>query len=294
MNFRMYQASLSLMVLLNYIKLFPKKVVNVLLSFGLVRNEFLDFLGKHRDKFGSLIFDCGAYSQNKSKGMDVSYISLDSYKDYLLTHGELFDFYFNLDSDFSEDGFSNNLYNQMMLEDAGLTPVPVVHNIYNEEIDYYLEHGYQRIGLGSPQINRQDDVAHVMRRTHGSRVSLHALGQTGFDLLAYFPINSADSAMWARTGGWGYLSYWNPEKQGPDKTDKIYLQEFLHADRTNKVDFFNYEFRKDFEAYLKHNFGLKYYDFFGRGGAYNKMLVNLHYLVTLEEVINRMHLELGF
>ena len=164
-----------------------------------------------------------------------------------------------------------------------------MHDIYGPEIDQCIKAGYKRIALGSSQIRTQRDMAHVMRRLDGTGIKIHTLGKSGFNLLGYFLIDSSDSAMWAREGGYGYLCWLNPKRKGDDKTDRIYMEEYLSVKNSHKYSYFSYEFKEEFDAYLLKTFNLKYYDFFGRGNAYNKMLVNMYYYVILEEEINKMH-----
>ena len=166
--------------------------------------------------------------------------------------------------------------------------------IYTNEFKYCIQKGYKLIALGSTQITTQRSMAHVTRILNGTGIKVHTLGKSGWDLLAYFPINFSDSAMWARGGGFGYIYYWNPKREGENKTDRIYLEEFLNPNCKHKHSYYHYEYKDDFDAYLLNIFGLKYYDFFGKGNAYNKMLVNTYYYVTLEEEINKMHKYFGF
>jgi hypothetical protein len=298
-KFDYYQASLNMEVFLRFIEMFPEKSVNILISFAMLNHEVSDFLHTYRDKIGKIILDSGTWTLNKAKGSEAKHISLDNYMRYLKRFGHLFDFYFNFDSDFTESGTETNQYNQKILEDAGLNPVPVVHDIYGPEIDQYIEAGYKRIALGSSQIHTQRDMAHVTRRFDGADIEIHTLGKSGFKLLAYFPISSSDSAMWAREGGYGYLCWWNPKRKGENKTDRIYLEEYLSTEHSRQHLYFSYEYKDDFDAYLWDTFGLKYYDFFykdneGKSNVYNKMLVNMYYYVMLEEEINKMHQKFGF
>lgn len=298
-RFEYYQASLNLEVFLRFIKMFPGKTVNILLSYAMLTHEVSDFLHTYRDKIGKIILDSGTWTLNKAKGSDVKWINLDNYQRYLKRCGHLYDFYFNFDSDFTESGAETNQYNQMILEDAGLNPVPIVHDIYGPEIDQYIKAGYKTVGLGSTQIKNQEIMAHVIRCFDGTGIDLHTLGKSGWNLLAYFPISSSDSAMWARAGGYGYIHYWNPKREGDDKTDRIYLQEYLSTEHSRQIEYFNYEYKDDFDAFLLNTFGLRYYDFFGKdnadnSNAYNKMLVNMYYYVQLEEEINKMHKKFGF
>lgn len=293
-RFNYYQASLNLEVFLMFMKMFPEKKVNILLSYAMLNHEASEFLETYRDKIGKIILDSGTWTLNKSKNPDASWITLDNYMRYLKRFGNLFDFYINFDSDFSASGAETNEYNQMVLEDAGLNPVPVVHDIYGMEIEKFITAGYTRVALGSSQIKNQDIMAHVTRFFDGTGIDLHTLGKSGWNLMAYFPIASSDSAMWARDGGYGYLRWLNPNLKSDDKTDRVYMEEYLSTVHKHEHEYFSYEYKDDFDAYLLNTFNLKYYDFFGKGNAYNKMLVNMYYYVQLEEEINKMHQKFGF
>ena len=93
--------------------------------------------------------------------------------------GHKFDRYFNFDVDFSDQGFSTNWANQQQMEAAGLTPVPVVHNFFNFEIDFYMSLGkYPWLALGSAQSKSFDDFRYAMDRIKwkDSRVQLDGSG----------------------------------------------------------------------------------------------------------------------
>ena len=147
-KFDYYQASLNMEVFLKFSEMFPGKIVNILLSYAMLNHEVSDILHTYRHKIGKIILDSGTWTLNKAKGVEVKHLTLDNYMRYLKRYGHLFDFYFNFDSDFTESGTEINQYNQMVLEGVGLTPVPVVHDIYGPEIDQYIKAGYKRIALG--------------------------------------------------------------------------------------------------------------------------------------------------
>ena len=100
--------------------------------------------------------------------------------------------------------------------------------------------------------------------------------------------------MWAREGGWGRIRYWNPLKEGENKTDRIYLEEYIQTGSTDGIKFSTYQYRKEFEEYLWNTFSLKYDDLIGQDGAINKQLVNTHYFVQLEKIITAIHKKKGF
>ncbi len=292
--FDYYQASLNLQVFKMFIERFPNIVVNILLSYGSVNPDFLEYLDTYRHRIGKIILDCGTWTLNYAKNPDFKRITLDNYIRYLKRFGHLFDFYFNFDDNFTSSGVEKNQYNQKLMEDAGLSPVPVVHDIYGDEIDQYIYAEYKRVALGSSQVNSQRHMAQITRRFDGTGTELHLLGQSGIRLLGYFPISSSDSTLFANPGKMGFIKYWNPQRTGDEKTDTIYLEERISEKIKHKHMYSTYEYKKDLDAFLQNTFGLDYYDLVGKGSAVNKMLVNMYYAVQLEAEINRMHQGFGF
>jgi hypothetical protein len=291
---RIFNASVNLNVLLRYHDLFPSRRLNILKSFGNIDHEMSSFAITHRDKFGGFILDSGVWTLNNARSVDTANINVITYRDYLLSHGHHFEFYFNFDEIFFENGFGVNWSNQVQLQNAGLKPVPVVHDIYNNEISTYIDAGYKRIALGSAQIKSVNQMAHAMRQFDGKGIKVHLFGNTTFDYLAYFPITTADSTTSIKTAAFGNILYWNPQKDGDNKTDLIYLDERLRAGKKKRVHFDDYKFLADLEAYLDENFGLTYDDLIGPESNDFKTLVNAHYFVLLEEVINQLHKQQGF
>jgi len=291
---RIYQASLHLRMLIKYHELYPQKKLNVLRSFALPSSEILPFLVTHRDKSDSIILDSGAYTLNYAKADVSKMVNLSGYSRYLESFGHYYNFYFCLDSDFNEDGFETNQSYQKKLEQAGHKPVPVIHNIYDSEIEFYIDAGYTRIALGSSQINSLDDLYHAMAKFVGTKVKVHLFGSTTFNYLSKFPIHSADSASWANTGKYGSINYWNPEKEGSNKVDHIYVDDYLKPNNKNKVTLSNYEYRQDLKVFLGQELGVTFDDLLGYDGAYYKQLVNTHFYVQLEEIVTRIHQEKGF
>ena len=150
---RLYHASLSLKVIKWYSKRFPDKKLNVLRSFGLLDRDSYHFCTDWRHTINSLILDSGTWTLNNTNNQTLrKRLTLNNYKNYLSSAGKYFDFYFNFDSNFTDNGFATNLANLRELERAGYHPVPVIHDIYGNEIDYYIKAGYTRVALGSSQI----------------------------------------------------------------------------------------------------------------------------------------------
>ena len=290
---RIYNSSMSINVLKKYKKLFPDSKINVLRSFAIRDNDVATLCKRFRPHIGSLILDSGTWTLNQASSASAD-ITVEKYMAFLRFAAKYFDFYVNYDSNFGIDGFEENYTNQLILEESGFSPVPVVHDIQGEEIQRYIDRGYGRVALGSRQIKTQATLEKVMLRFEGMGIKIHLFGNTKFDLLANAPIHSCDTAMWAREGGWGKIRYWNPQKEAENKTDHIYLEEYIQTDKVEGVTFSNYENRKEFEEYLWNTFNLEYDDLIGSNRAVNKMLVNTHYFVQFEKIITDIHRKKGF
>jgi hypothetical protein len=249
---------------------------------------------RFRPHIGGLILDSGTWTLNQAPSAVAANITVDKYIVYLRTAAKYFDFYFNFDSNFEPDGFEENYANQLKIEASGFFPVPVVHNIEGKEIPTYIDRNYRRIALGSKQIKTLATLKKVMLKFEGTGIKIHLFGQTSFDLLANAPVHSCDTAMWAREGSWGRIRYWNPQKEEENKTDRIYLEEYIPTDPIDGIAFSKYHYRKEFEEYLWNTFNLEYDDLIGQDGAINKQLVNTHYFVQLEKIITAIHKKKGF
>ena len=177
------------------------------------------------------------------------------------------------------------------MEEAGLKPIPVIHEIVGDEIQYYIDEGYQKVAIGSSQITDFETLYYVVKKFEGTNVKLHLFGTVKYHLIAYLPIHSCDTSSWVYTGQYGYIRYYNKHK---GKTDKIYLDEYMHPDKKHKIHYSSYEFRYELDRYWDEELNIGYEHLLGNAGTFYKQLVNLHYLVQLEERVNQMHKDYGF
>jgi hypothetical protein len=290
---KIYQASLNIRTLNKFNELFPCRKINVLISYGVLSRETYEMLFFHHDKILSLLMDSGTWTLNKARNATGHIINRENYGNYVLKVKDRLDYYASFDSDFSTNGSEINIEHLHALEKMGLNPFPVVHDIYGTEIDYYIDCGYKMVALCSFQIRTVDDLDFVMNKFKGTGIKIHLFGHTKFDLISNFPLYSCDSAAWAHTGAFGYIHYWNPKKEGVNKLDRIYMEEYLSTDDKG-VTFTNYEFRNDLEEFLASKLKLTHFDLVGTQAAYNKMLVNTYYYVQLEDIINEIHRKKGF
>jgi hypothetical protein len=291
---KIFLSSLGLDTLKRHIAIFPDDKINVLTSFAVLSRDVIMFCKRYRPKIGGIILDSGVWTNNNAT-VSTEHITVEAYIAYLRVADKYYDFFFNFDENFNDDGFEQNYTNQLRIEASGFYPVPVVHDIKGDEISVYIDRGYRRVALGSRQIKSRKVLEQVMRRFEGTGIKIHLFGNTSFELLAHAPLDSCDTAMWARAGGWGIIRYWNPLKEGLNKTELIYLEEYVKGKGEGEgISFSTYAYRRELEQYLWDTFSLRYQDLIGPGAAENKMLVNARYFVQLEKIITSIHREKGF
>jgi len=298
---KVYHAAFTPNVFKKYHKLFPEYKINILLSYANTDYSVEFFCIKNRNKIGSIIEDSGTWSANHSKSLYPGSVTLGGFISYLLTSEELygypiFDETFSFDIDHSDRGFGINYQNYLEMTGAGLSPTYVIHDIYGDEINCFIDMGCKRLALGSAHIKTPETLDYVMNKLKSAGVSVHLFGHTKFTLIADFPIDSCDSAGWAYTGAFGFIKVWNPKKDGANKTDQIYLEEYDNTGIKHKISLSNYEYRDDLENFLHDTFNMSSWDLLTTQdpGSYKKMLVNTYYYTQLEKIVNQIHKEKGF
>lgn len=280
----LFQASLTLPVLKRYYELFGEPL-NVLLSVALVGSETKGFLLDHRHMVNNIVADSGAWSVAKGN----SKLTIGQLISYVKQWGHKFDFYFNFDTDFTDHGFSQNYSNQVKMERAGLTPVPVIHNFFNDEIDIYVDSGkYPWLALGSSQSTNLGDFRYAIDRIKwkNPNIKIHWFGGSKFEWLVNTPVASCDTTSWAKTGAFGLINFWNDEKPGLNKMDRIYIGGTMKHDNKRIYHFVTYPYRKALEAHLANTFRLEYGDLCGYNDKFHMQVVNTRFYTELERRVN--------
>jgi hypothetical protein len=291
---RLYQASLNLRVLKRYHEIF-KEPLNVLVSLAYNQADRGGFMVNQRHMIASLIADSGAWSVAKGTvGMSIEAVIY-----HLKLFGDQYDFYFNFDTDFSDDGFANNIANQIRMEREELRPVPVVHNFFDEEIDYYVKSGkYDRVALGSSQSTNFRDIAYAVDRikTWGNPdIRVHWFGGSKFEWLCQLPIASCDTSSWAAAGAYGYISFWNEHEPSFNKGHRIHMGGLIRSvhEREERYEWLTYPWRRELEEYVWNTFGLTYEDLMGCDDKFNMQIVNTRFFAQLERRINEERVRRG-
>jgi hypothetical protein len=294
---RIYLVGLTIPSLLIYKAMFQAEKVNVLLSFGRRDQDKYGFFVTHRNKVNSIMLDSGAYTFNWAERRPPT-LTIEDYQQYALYHSRYVEFLFNLDTDFTVNGHYTdriNYRNQVVLEAAGLDPVPVIHDVDGSEVREYINRGKHRmLAIGSSLLGDPTGIEIAVDKIHAAGILVHLFGTTSFKLLASNPVSSSDASTWGQEASLGYILFWNPNRIGKSKTDHIQFTEYAGRLPGGKVRFEDYEFLDDLVVHLRNTFGFGLSDLMGKTGLLHRQIVNIHYFVELEKLINEEHRKRGF
>ncbi|MBM4289100.1 MAG: hypothetical protein FJ135_13330 [Deltaproteobacteria bacterium] len=122
-------------------------------------------------------------------------------------------------------------------------------------------------------------------------MKVHLFGTSKYDYLVKLPIFSCDSTTGAKMGAYGSILYWNPHKNNVDKTEAIYVDEFVHNPPKRRHYLATYAFRSELQNYLATTLGIGFDHFYGPEGHFYKQLVNLDFMAKLENRVNALKKE---
>jgi len=248
----------------------------------------------------SRILDCGTFSLHFAKSIDEEKVSIEGYIRYLKRFGKYYDFYFSFDRNFTVNGFEENKKSLERLKKERLKPVPVIHDYYRGEIDYYIGEGYELVALGSimeegssKMLRKQKDINYAVEKLYQNDVKMHLFGASSYKTISHLPLFSCDSSSWAQNNKYGYILYWNPLKEGEDKTDKLFFYDNeINYDPTRQY-FNEYPFRNKLEMYLG-ELGITFHNLTSTDKHYYRQLVNVIYYLTIEDIVKEKHKRLGY
>jgi hypothetical protein len=292
---KIFHSDLTTNFVLNYKNLQPNRQLRALISYGRRGSDHCSLMLCYRHLLQDLIMDSGTFTLFQNPKKHRKTITLKGYMSHLKLFADNVDFYFNFDEDFSATGFGKNFANQLELESEGYKPIPVIHDCYGPEIQCYIDRGHKMVAIGSGELAHasQDELYRIVSGLYEKGVKVHYLGCTKYEKLAYIPVYSADSTTWNRASTSGRINYWNPLRIEDNKKDEIVLDKV--PKRLTKYHIRDYPFRRQFEEYLQTELGLTLDDLLvGKQQLLYRTLVNIHYFVLLEELINQKHKEQGF
>ncbi len=153
-----------------------------------------------------LFLDSGAYSAF-TQGVEID---IYEYIDFIKRNINIISVYANLDVIGDAEA---TWANQMIMEDAGLRPLPVFH--YKEPFSFlekYLKRGYDYVALGGlvtkDRANMRDWFDLVFEKYLCDKkgwpiVKVHGFGMTSLKYMIRYPWYSVDSTSWVLTGRMG-------------------------------------------------------------------------------------------
>lgn len=163
----------------------------------------------------SLFLDSGAFSA-WTRGVEIN---IWDYIEFIKQHVDVLEVYVNLDviGDHREDkriAAEKTFQNQKIMEDAGLSPLPVFH--VGEPFEYltYYVTKYDYIGLGGmvgvPKATLLPWLDECFEKyicdIRGiPRIKVHGFGMTSFWAMFRYPWFSVDSTSWVKTGRMGSI-----------------------------------------------------------------------------------------
>lgn len=161
-----------------------------------------------KDKKVDLFLDSGAFSAwSQGKEIDIY-----EYIDFIKEHINVIDVYANLDVIGDPEATWKN---QMIMEKAGLKPLPVFHYGEDEKwLKRMLTKDYDYISLGGMVPISTSDLIHWLDYVYKTYlcddkgmpiVKVHGFGLTSLRLMVRYPWFSVDSTSWVLTGRMGSI-----------------------------------------------------------------------------------------
>jgi hypothetical protein len=156
-----------------------------------------------------LFLDSGAYSAF-TQGVEID---IQEYISFIKEHQDVISVYANLDTIGQDKTSAKQTYqNQRIMEEAGLSPLPVFHlhepfkylKLYCERYDYISLGGM--VGSSSKILSPWIDKCFsefICDETGLPKVKVHGFGMTSLKLMLRYPWYSVDSTSWVLTGRLG-------------------------------------------------------------------------------------------
>lgn len=295
---KIFLSSLSIPVIKRLHEINPNLKPNVLITFyGLDRPA--DYTKTYRSMINGLILDCGTFSLNSKKlSPEAHAIECDKlflqYRDYTKLTQDDYDFLFSFDDNFAPNGYMHNVKRLAHLYVAGIKAVPVVHNLHNDEIDFFIAARKKcpLVAIGQCQDDDRNDLRvlfEAVDKLYRNGIKVHLFGMTTPSLISHVPAYSCDSKTWVDYASRGRALYHNPESGFLDKEELIYFpakQDF--GDPGNAIYYKEYKHMDAFLAHIKSKLDLELDDLIAaQTQAMSLSLVNVLYFMELEERITK-------
>lgn len=178
-------------------------------------------MAKKSDNYIELMLDSGVFSA-WSRGISLP---IEGYIDYIKRNKSLLFSYVNMDKipgapgqprtqEMLDDSARQSYHNLEIMRDAGLRPIPVVHQGESfswlekllEEGESYVGVSTNKFGRASVQMSWLDKAFTLMTNKKGEPlVKVHGFGITKPEFMLRYPWYSVDSTTWALGAGFGKI-----------------------------------------------------------------------------------------
>lgn len=301
---KIYQSSLNISVIKRLHEINPTLKPNVLITFyGLDRP--MDYTKTYRSMINGLILDCGAFSLN-NKELSPEALALEcdrlflQYRDYTKLTQNDYDFLFSFDDDFTPNGFDHNLQRLIDLEAVGISVVPVIHNLHNHEIDFFInaKPKYPIVAIGQCKADNRKDLNVLFKAVdplYSNGIRVHLFGMTTPRLISHVPAYSCDSKTWMDYAGRGRALYYDHESGFLNKQTLIHFPDKEDPRNYTEATYYKNFRRMDaFLAHIKSKLDLGLEDLIAeQTQAMSLNLVNALYFMELEELITKENQDRG-
>ena len=304
---RFFQSSITTAIVSELRKLAPEEKVNALRSYRTDGPETLRLLESGLVQTEDHILDSGVWGLTQGTLKHKSNVKI--YGKSLKRIGNRFRFYMNFDEVFMDEGteefddraIATNLKNQKYLESQGLNPVPVIHSLDDDEIDYYIgikqAKEYEYIAIGSTQAKVQKERKKLIKVIDGlydAGYKVHIFGVGSYKNLTGLKAWSCDAssfAQWASCGRVVFLS------EQPNAKKEITFSFLSHTEDGKKVDDFIDAHKEgdkilaEYQAKILDPLGLSVETLYS--DPFSRMLANCYYYCQLEKVLTEEQIKAG-
>lgn len=268
----------------------PGLRLNVLITRARMPGRIETFFHRYGGLINKAALDCGAFSLNSSNLNLTEKQLFAQFATYAKSNAYRFAMMFSYDANFESNGFEENQSYLMELENLGIPVVPVIHNMKNFEINFFITAGYSSVAIGKQKNKTNPSVLiPAVNKLYSSGVKVHLFGITDFDLIVACPAFSCDSKSWLNDSITGVVRFWNPAKDAFNKTDIIYFPDKMMKKKRGTIHYNDYEYIDEFKKLIE-SVGFSIKDLLGSKQAHNRAVLGMLYYKTIEDVVTSFHL----
>jgi hypothetical protein len=305
---RFFQSSITTAIVSELYKLAPELKVNVLRSYRTDGPETLRLLESGLVQTEDHILDSGVWGLTQGTLKHKSNVKI--YGKSLKRIGNKFRFYMNFDEIFMDEGteefddraIATNLKNQKYLESQGLNPVPVIHSLDDDEIDYYIgmkqAKGYEYIAIGSTQAKVQKErkkLKDAVDKLYMAGYKVHIFGVGSYNNLTGLKAWSCDASSFAQWASCGRVIFLSEQS---NKAKKEITFSFLsHDESGDPVEDFIDDHKEgnailaEYQTKILDPLGLNIETLYS--DPFSRMLANCYYYCQLEKILTEEQVKAG-